>query len=144
MVYVNVLSNGEPKELCGGSIINDKWIVTAAHCVAKSSNPSDYKVTVGTIYFKYLVETGPEYLKNVVEVVVHPRFRYYNRGGGHDIALLKLEETLDFSNPNILPICMPTIYSNEPNFVTVAGWGTLYSSSIWSRLCQTNSYVSFR
>ena len=74
--------------LCGGSIIDSEWIVTAAHCVVGAS-PDGVDVHVGT---STLRDRSAGNRATVVEVVVHPDWdesAYRN-----DVALLRLAEPL--------------------------------------------------
>lgn len=63
---------------------------------------------------------------DVSEVNPHENYRVWRRY--NDIALYKLSRDIDFSNPSVRPICMPTEemdkydYVGEP--VRLIGWGT--------------------
>ncbi|MCD6496862.1 MAG: trypsin-like serine protease [Deltaproteobacteria bacterium] len=75
------------RELCSGTLIAPRVVLTAGHCVY-GGNPTDIQVFFGTD-----MNSGPsEDWRNVSEGMVHPA---YNPGGGttpptHDVALLRL------------------------------------------------------
>ncbi|KAL3276634.1 hypothetical protein HHI36_012006 [Cryptolaemus montrouzieri] len=104
---------------CGGSIINDRFIVTAAHCTNKKTIYS-INVRVGTSFHDKKGKVF--YLKAIHQ---HPQF---NELYDFDISLLELEQTLVFGS-TIQPI--PLWNQNETipigSMATVTGWGTTES-----------------
>ncbi|XP_041969282.1 phenoloxidase-activating factor 3-like [Aricia agestis] len=118
---------------CGGSIINSRYILTAAHCIHNIAGVrvGDYDITSTTDCqgsgTEYICETHYQDIE-VEEEIVHEGWSTSNPDKIHDIALLRLKEPVDFSHRNVAPICLPAteemrIMSLDDKKVTVAGWG---------------------
>jgi secreted trypsin-like serine protease len=74
---------------CGGSILNENWILTAQHCVNDGgtiSKPARVEAGSTTI-------SGSGQVRSVAEVVLYPG--YVDPGQGKDVALLRLSTPLD-------------------------------------------------
>ena len=89
---------------CGGSIISDSHILTAAHCTAKLVNPSSIRIYVGSIYLTTTVQT-----RSVSKIYTHPS--YSSSTFRNDIAILKLSSPLNLDQAGVDSICLPNVSS---------------------------------
>ncbi|XP_053072651.1 serine protease 55 isoform X2 [Acinonyx jubatus] len=106
------------EHFCGGAIINEWWIVTAAHCLFyEELSPMDLSVVLGT---NDLRSPSLE-IKRVTSIILHKDFQRVNMD--NDIALLLLALPITFSGLKE-PICLPRKLSPSMwHKCWVAGWG---------------------
>lgn len=109
--------------ICGGSLISATWIITAAHCVAGSGNPADYKVVVGD--HNQNANEGTEETVSAKRIISYPE---YNRPGrlNNDIALVELAAPVKLS-ARVNPVCLPPSDSDVPtgSKCYITGWGKI-------------------
>ena len=89
---------------CGGSIISDSHILTAAHCTQKLQSVALVTVFVGSIN---LGSSGQQ--RSVSNIYIHPSYSsstYIN-----DISILKLSSPLDLDQTGVDLICLPNVSS---------------------------------
>jgi len=60
---------------CGGSIVNEHFIVTAAHCAL--DRPNNYEIVAGE--HNLTISEGFEQRSRVVEIIVHPNYDEWNK-----------------------------------------------------------------
>ena len=101
---------------CTGSIINDRFILTAAHCVENCEYNSDIEVFLTTSCNKKVTSSGKS-----LPVRAFKKHHLYNTVvGGYDIALIELENPLEF-NDTFRPVCLYD--GDNPSNLFVSGWG---------------------
>ncbi|XP_070504683.1 serine protease snake-like [Chironomus tepperi] len=109
---------------CGGSIINERYIVTAAHCRFIDKKEPD----LARLGDRYLFTAEDDEIAQQVRIekfIIHPDYtqsRYYN-----DIALIKTVEKIIF-NKFVVPSCIADLdeeykAAHEEKFWTIAGYG---------------------
>ncbi|XP_026133112.1 serine protease 27-like isoform X2 [Carassius auratus] len=118
---VDIQTDGEG-HVCGGTIISENWVLSAAHCFPNPNDISSYMVYAG----RHLLNSwnADETSHRVRRVVVplgytHPQL-------GQDIALVELATAVQWSD-RIQPICLPyaNVEFSSDMRCMITGWGNI-------------------
>ncbi|KAH8249535.1 hypothetical protein KR032_010370, partial [Drosophila birchii] len=105
------------QHICGGSIYNQRIILTAAHCIGKK------KIANFTVRAGSALKNFEGQLVSVSHVVVHEH--YNNKTLKNDVAVMLLASPLELG-PTVQPIELAEKSPLPGTEVLVTGWGSLH------------------
>ncbi|TRY84522.1 hypothetical protein DNTS_001284 [Danionella cerebrum] len=111
---------------CGGSLINENWVVSAAHCYK-----SRVEVRLGEHHIA--LSEGNEQFITSDKVIRHPNYDSWTIDS--DIMLIKLSKPATL-NQYVQPVSLPSGCAPAGTMCTVSGWGNTMSSTADSNKLQ--------
>ena len=128
LVRLLIEQDGNEAYLCGAAVINERWLLTAAHCLKGVNDPTSIIAYFGD---HDIFELDPnEFSMHPSLIVVHGNYQMKS-SRDNDFALLKLPSPLDLYSTNVRSICLPSSHSTCRHDCSagmssiIAGWGAV-------------------
>jgi len=143
LVSVRIKFNNKSEHQCGGTLITDQHILTAAHCILPYLNiVAKLKMNISEMFSLIEVHVGiNEHEKNPKDLTndhvykvetfdFHENFNFNDWILVHDISIMKLKRKVNINRPEVNVACLPSLsmHTNrlikEGEKVVAIGWGS--------------------
>ena len=117
--------------LCGGTLYNERTVITAAHCLTHITPPyaGQIKVVLGGVDLFDPSESGEQTI-DVKYAVLHKEYGKHQQS--YDIAVLQLETPVKYTKW-VQPICLPSKKEVDGETTIPMGWGLTSESGQFSQ-----------